>query len=124
MFTRLRSGASASRPRPSAPRSSRKPRGTDAETTVAALTRELDEARQQQAASADVLKVISRSTYDLQSVFQAILANATRLCEASYGAMWLREGDRFRNAAFHGALPAATRRYSKGASEGLGWYDE
>ena len=90
MVTRLRSAA-----------------GTDAETTVAALTRELDEARQQQAASADVLKVISRSTYDLQSVFQAILANATRLCEASYGAMWLREGDRFRNAAFHGALPAA-----------------
>jgi signal transduction histidine kinase len=40
-------------------------------------------------------------------VFEAILTNATRLCEASYGAMWLKEGDRFRNAAFHGALSTA-----------------
>src|SRR6516162_7213730 len=36
-----------------------------------------------------------------------MLANATRLCKASYGAMWLKEGDRFRNAAFHGPLPEA-----------------
>jgi len=36
-----------------------------------------------------------------------MLTNATRLCEASFGAMWLREGDAFRNAAFYGALPAA-----------------
>ena len=36
-----------------------------------------------------------------------MLAKATELCEASYGAMWLREGDAFRNAAIHGALPAA-----------------
>ena len=40
-------------------------------------------------------------------MFSAILANATRLCEASYGALWLREGDAFRTAALHGGLPQA-----------------
>jgi hypothetical protein len=43
----------------------------------------------------------------LQPVFEAILQNATRICEATYGAMWLREGDGFRNTAFHGVLPEA-----------------
>jgi len=71
------------------------------------LTRELDEARQQQTAAADVLKVISSSPGELEPVFQAMLENATRLCEASYGAMWLCEGDGFRSAALYGALPAA-----------------
>src|SRR5262245_35178814 len=105
-----RTSASRQRPRRSAPRSSRKARGTAAKTTVARLTREIDEARQQQAATADVLKVISRSVVssssgELEPVFQAVLAHATRLCEASYGAMWLKDGNRFRNAAFFGALP-------------------
>jgi len=105
-----RTSASGQRARRSAPRSSRKARGTGAKTTVALLTRELDEARQQQAATADVLKVISRSVIssssgELEPVFQAMLAHATRLCEASYGAMWLKDGNRFRNAAFFGALP-------------------
>src|SRR5262245_20960856 len=54
-----------------------------------------------------VLKIISGSLGELEPVFQAMLANATRICDASYGAMWLREGNAFRNAAFHGALPAA-----------------
>ena len=36
-----------------------------------------------------------------------MLENATRICEASYGAMWLSDGDGFRNVALHGALPAA-----------------
>ena len=40
-------------------------------------------------------------------MFQAMLENATRLCEATYGAMWLCERDGFRNVAFHGALPEA-----------------
>ena len=62
---------------------------------------------QQQTATADVLKVIASSPGELEPVFNAMLANATGICEASYGAMWLCEGDGYRNAAFHGALPEA-----------------
>src|SRR5205823_11792945 len=51
--------------------------------------------------------IISSSPSDLEPIFEAILANATRLCEASYGAMFLCEGDTFRNVALHGALPAS-----------------
>jgi two-component system, NtrC family, sensor kinase len=69
-------------------------------------TRELSDALEQQTAASEVLRVISSSPGELEPVFQAILAHATRLCQASYGAMWLKEGDRFRNAAFYGALPA------------------
>src|SRR5262249_49601318 len=56
---------------------------------------------------ADVLHIISTSPGELQPVFDAIMANAVRLCEASYGAMWLREGDGYRNVAFHGVLAEA-----------------
>src|SRR5262249_45507013 len=48
----------------------------------------------------------SSSAGQLEPISQPMLANAIKLCEASYGAMWLREGDSFRNAAFHGPLPA------------------
>src|SRR5262249_43140156 len=47
------------------------------------------------------------STGELEPVFQTLLANATRLCEASYGALWLSEGEAFRTAALYGALPPA-----------------
>jgi len=77
-------------------------------------TRELAEAREhlsealeQQTATSQVLQVISSSTGELEPVFQTLLANATRLCEASYGALWLSEGEAFRTAALYGALPAA-----------------
>src|SRR5262249_35774743 len=69
-----------------------------------ARTRELSEALEQQTAASEVLHVISSSTGELELVFQAILANATRLCEATYGALWLTEGDGFRNVAFYGEL--------------------
>jgi GAF domain-containing protein len=71
------------------------------------LLNELRESLQQQTATSEVLSVISSSPGDLEPVFQAMLANATKLCGASYGAMWLSEGSGFRAAAMHGALPEA-----------------
>jgi GAF domain-containing protein len=85
---------------------------------VQARTRELSESLQQQTATADVLKVISSSPGELEPVFDAMLANATRICDASYGAMWLREGNEFRNAAFHGPLP---RAYTEQWQSGMGF---
>jgi two-component system, NtrC family, sensor kinase len=85
---------------------------------VQARTRELSEALEQQTATSEVLRVISSSPGELEPVFQAMLANATRLCQASYGAMWLKEGDEFRNAAFHGTLPAAYKEAWRNATVG------
>ena len=71
-------------------------------------TTELTDALDQQTATSDVLKVISSSPGELQPVFDSMLANATRLCEASYGTMWLHESDgQMRMAARHGRLPEA-----------------
>jgi GAF domain-containing protein len=79
------------------------------EAEIAQLTRERDEALEQQTATSEVLRVISSSPGDLQPVFEAMLANATRLCQASYGNMLLWEGDAFRMAALHGDVPAVVR---------------
>src|SRR5262245_38485506 len=74
---------------------------------VQARTRELSESLEQQTATSEVLGVISTTTGNLQPVFETLLANATRLCDGNYGAMWLWEGDAFRVAALHGELPPA-----------------
>jgi GAF domain-containing protein len=71
------------------------------------LLNELRESLQQQTATADVLKIIASSTGELAPVFGSVLANATQLCDARYGLLWLCEGDAFRTAAFHGDLPRA-----------------
>jgi two-component system NtrC family sensor kinase len=70
---------------------------------VQARTRELSESLDQQTATSEVLKVISSSPGELEPVFDAMLANATRICEAKFGVLFLSEGDAFRTVALHGA---------------------
>ena len=74
------------------------------ETEVARLTRELDEALEQQLATSEVLKVISGSPGALETVFQAMLENAVRICGAKFGVLFLCEGEHAARAvAMHGA---------------------
>jgi signal transduction histidine kinase len=80
-------------------------------------TDDLSESLEQQTATSEVLKIVSSSAGKLEPVFDAMLANATRICEAAYGAMWLREHDKLRNVAFHGDLPAAFYKLWKAGSE-------
>src|SRR5262245_2186881 len=71
------------------------------------LLNELRESLQQQTATAEVLQVISKSPGDLEPVFEAMLANATRICEAKIGVLYLRDGDDLHAvAATHDAPPA------------------
>jgi len=69
-------------------------------------TADLTESRQQQTAASEVLRVISRSPGELTPVFDAILANATRLCEAKCGILNVYESDGFRTVALHNTPPA------------------
>src|SRR5262245_56965423 len=68
--------------------------------------RELRESREQQTAASEVLTIISRSPGDLKPVFETMLANAVRICGATFGNLLLVEGDRFRHVALHGAPQA------------------
>ena len=88
-----------------APRQTLKRRNVP-ETKVALLTRELHEAQEQQTATSEVLKVISSSPGELEPVFNAMLENATRICHAEFGTLYLRETDAFRAVALHNAPPA------------------
>jgi len=82
------------------------PESVGQETDLARRTRERDEALERETATSQVLRLISKSPGDLELVFRSILENATRICEAKFGALILREGDRFRFVAFHNAPPA------------------
>ena len=75
----------------------------DLEQQLEKYRRELAEAREQQTATSEVLQVISNSPGELAPVFQAILANATRICEAKFGTLLLFEENELRLLAMHGA---------------------
>src|SRR5262249_47833579 len=69
-------------------------------------TRELSEALEQQTATSEILQVISSSPPELQPVFQAMLAHATRLCEANFGVLYRFDGHVFHAVALQDAVPA------------------
>ena len=99
MAKRRKKGTSsiAAATRRRAPRRAREAPGPNAENKkITVLTRELNEALEQQAATSEVLRVIASSPVELDSVFDKILANATRLCAAKFGVMFFYEEGAFR----------------------------
>ena len=72
-------------------------------------SRELTESLTQQTATADVLKTISRSTFDLQTVLDTLTSSATKLCAADEGAIWQRDGELLRMSASYGVPPEAVQ---------------
>ena len=107
MQRRGRSGQQENGRRASRPKTRKAPAArvatADLQEQVAALTRELKEAREQQAATSEVLQVVSSSAGELAPVFESLLASAKHLCGAEFGAIFLREGDGFRIVALHAA---------------------
>ena len=113
----LKAGRKAiARKHPSAPKTARPHKSPAAgeEAEVARLRRELNEAREQQAATSEVLSIINSSPGDLKLVFEAMLENAVRLCEAKFGFITRYDGDAFHIMAQVGAAPAYAEFVSHG----------
>jgi transcriptional regulator with GAF, ATPase, and Fis domain len=93
----------------------RNPSAADHKTQpdVSQLTSERDEALEREKATAEVLRVISSSPGELEPVFEAMLENATIICGAEFGNLFLRDGDAFRVAAAHGPPTEYVERYRR-----------
>src|SRR5437899_5510140 len=72
------------------------------ETELAQLIRERNEAREHQAATADVLKVISRSSFELETVLDTLVETAARLCRADQATLFRQRGDMYHLVASRG----------------------
>src|SRR5256712_14039763 len=86
----------------------------DLQEQISALTRELAEAREQQTATSEVLRVISSSTGELEPVFDTMLENAVRICGAKFGVLFRRHGDAFQGTATDRAPPAFEKHRRQG----------
>ena len=90
----------------------RKSSAADANEKIALLTRERDEALEQQTATSEILTVISSSPTNAQPVFDAIAESAARLCEGVFSVVWLYDGDLLHYAASHNFTPEVLDRIS------------
>jgi GAF domain-containing protein len=99
---------------PRATAASLRPGAATSAADAAALRRELIEAQEQQAATADVLRIISDCQGNLEPVFKTMLASAVRICGAKFGTLYRYEAGIFHAAALHNAAPefAEARRQS------------
>src|SRR5271165_5655445 len=96
----------AKRKRRTAPARARRSSAAGEKAEIARLRHELDDALEQQAATSEALRVISSSPGELEPVFQSMLENATRICEANFGALFRFDGNKLYPAASVGTPPA------------------
>jgi hypothetical protein len=113
----IRNGDQARRPKASKPKRAPTPEKVSKPSSphdrekgeIERLTRELDEARGQQAATSEVLQVISRSPSDLEPVFATMLEKAVRICDATFGNIFRWDGEAFQLMAAHKTPPALAK---------------